>query len=78
MTRRQGGNIDILEVSEQVRREMKKDTEIVIRIADLPEILQLGEHFFRRLTPFQQIKQSMKLAFTCFQHKEFASDEEHS
>lgn len=77
MTRRQGGNIDLLEVAEQVQREMKKDVEIVLRIADLPDILQLGERFFRRLTPFQQIKQSMKLAFTCFQRKDLAPEEEY-
>jgi len=77
VTRRQGGIIALLEVSEKVQKEMKKDVEILVRIADLPDILQLGERFFRRLTPFQQIKQSMKLAFTCFQRKDLAPEEEY-
>eukprot|EP00210_Caulerpa_lentillifera_P005893 g5635.t1 len=78
VTRHNGCILDVLEVSEQVQREMKKDVEIVVRIADLPDILYLGEHLFRRLTRFEQVKQTVKLTFSCFQPKDLHSDEEYS
>lgn len=78
MTRRQGGIIALLEVSEKVQKEMKKDVEILVRIADLPDILQLGEHLFKRLTRFEEIKQTIKLTFSCFQPKDLSSVEEYS
>eukprot|EP00210_Caulerpa_lentillifera_P008141 g7775.t1 len=78
VTRRDGGIFNFLKVSEQVQREMKKDVEIVVRIADLPDILYLGEHLFRRLTRFQQVKQTIKLTFTCLHPKALSSNEEYS